>query len=140
MSDLPRRRMLDRFGGPPTVIGEHTYFVGDLQTPGSLVLCGTIRGDGKIDGTLSIARDAHWQGDVHAQAAVIAGSVTGNLVVAGKLEIGAAAVLRGSVTASSVAVARGAVIDGDIRVMSGKPIVQFDEKRVQAMPGSAAER
>ncbi|MEP7313690.1 MAG: polymer-forming cytoskeletal protein [Pseudomonadota bacterium] len=134
MSDQPRRRLLDRFNSPPTVIGEQSLFVGDLTTPGSLVLCGTVRGDGKVDGTLSIARAAHWEGDVHAQAAVIAGKVTGNLVVHEKLEIGATAVLRGSVTAGSVAVARGAVIDGDIRVMSGAPILQFDEKRAATIP------
>jgi cytoskeletal protein CcmA (bactofilin family) len=129
MSDLPRRRLLDRFSGPPTVLAEHSLFVGDLQTPGSLVLCGTVRGDGKVDGALSIARHAHWEGDVHSESAVVAGKITGNLVVAGKLEIGASAVLRGSVTARSVAVARGAVIDGDIRITSGEPILQFEEKR-----------
>lgn len=129
MSDLPRRRLMDRFNGPPTVIGEHSSFVGDLQTPGSLVLCGSVRGDGKVDGALSIARAAHWEGDVHAQSAVVAGRVTGNLVVHDKLEIGATAVLRGSVSAGSVSVARGAIIDGDIRVTSGAPIQQFDEKR-----------
>jgi len=134
MSDQPRRRLMDRFNGPPTVIGEHSVFVGDLVTPGSLVLCGSVRGDGQVDGTLSIARAASWEGDVHAQAAVIAGKVTGNLVVHEKLEIGATAVLRGSVTAGSVAVARGAIIEGDIRVMSGEPIRQFDEKRAQQIP------
>ena len=46
-----------------------------------------------------------------------------------KLEIGQTAVIRGSVSARTIAIARGAVVDGDITVTSGTPIVRFEEKR-----------
>ena len=50
-------------------------------------------------------------------------------MVADRLEVGSAAVIRGQVSAKSLAIARGAVIEGDIMVTSGEPIVQFEEKR-----------
>ena len=46
-----------------------------------------------------------------------------------KVEIGASAVLHADIVARSIAVAKGAVIDGDVTVTSGQPVVQFDERR-----------
>ena len=51
------------------------------------------------------------------------------LVIADKLEIGCTAVIRGNVTARSIAIAQGAIVEGDIAVTSGAPIVHFQEKR-----------
>ena len=92
-------------------------------------MCGTIRGDGKVTGMLSMAAKSHWEGEIHAQAAIIAGSVTGKLVVEDKIEIGATAVIRADVVAKSIAIAKGAVIEGDVTVTSGQPIVRFEEQR-----------
>ena len=72
---------------------------------------------------------AHWQGDVHAKAGVIAGEVTGRVTIEEKLEIGATAVIRGSIAAKTLAIANGAVIEGDIVVTGTQPVVKFDEKR-----------
>lgn len=106
---------------------------GDLNAPGTVMLCGTVRGDGEIGGTLSIAKSAHWEGQVHARCAVVAGRLTGSLIVDDKLEVGSAAVIQGRISARSLAIARGAVIEGDILVTSGEPIVQFEEKRASTM-------
>jgi cytoskeletal protein CcmA (bactofilin family) len=127
--ESPQRRLADRNGGPPTVIGEGVALQGDIIAPGNVVLCGSVRGDGQISGTLSVARGASWEGQVHARAAVVAGQLLGSLTVDERLEVGAAAVIRGRVSAKSLAIARGAVIEGDILVTSGEPIVQFEEKR-----------
>ncbi|MBK6672836.1 MAG: polymer-forming cytoskeletal protein [Proteobacteria bacterium] len=85
-----------------------------------------------MGGMLTIARDAHWEGQVRARSGVVAGRLTGSIVVSDRLEVGAAAVIKGSVSAKSLAIARGAVIDGDILVTSGEPVVQFEEKRARA--------
>ena len=129
MAEAPKRRLLDEVPGSPTFLGEHSKFVGDLTTAGAFVLCGHIKGDGRIDGTLNLAVSGHWEGGVHAQQAVVAGRVTGDLVVEEKLEIGQTAVIRGSVSARTIAIAKGAVVDGDITVTSGTPITRFEERR-----------
>jgi len=123
------RRISDKVNGSPTVLAEGVKFTGDLVVPGALVLSGSVRGDGDIGGTLSIARGARWEGQVRAKTAVVAGELIGSLTIADRLEVGAAAVIRGSVSARSLAIARGGVIEGDIHVTSGEPIVQFEEKR-----------
>jgi cytoskeletal protein CcmA (bactofilin family) len=129
MSDAPRRRLFDRLGGTPSLLAAGTRTVGDIETPGALLLNGTVRGDGRIGGALSIGAEAHWEGEVHAASAVVAGRVTGSIVVTEKIEIGAHAVIIGRVSARSVAVARGAKIEGDVAVTSSEPIVEFEEKR-----------
>lgn len=132
MSDLHKRRLIDSIGDSPTFVAEGVRISGDLETPGPLVVCGVIRGDGRVGGTLRMAVTAQWEGEIHAQAAVIAGRITGRLVVEHKLEIGATAVIRADIVAQSIAVARGAVIDGAVTVTSGQPVVEFEEKRAGA--------
>jgi cytoskeletal protein CcmA (bactofilin family) len=123
------RRFVDRIAGTPTVLGPSTNFVGDIRGKGTFVVYGEVRGDGDIQGSLNIAASATWHGDVHAQQAVVAGHLTGSLIVEGKLEIGYTAVIHGKVSASSIAIALGAVVDGEIITTSGAPVQQFEEKR-----------
>ena len=124
-----RRRLLDRIGTAPSLLAAGSRVVGDIETPGALLVSGEVHGDGNVGGQLSIGAGAHWRGDVHAEGAVIAGRLTGNILVADKIEIGASAVITGRVTARKVAVARGARIEGEIAVTSAEPIVEFEEKR-----------
>ncbi|MGH8179861.1 MAG: bactofilin family protein [Steroidobacteraceae bacterium] len=129
MSETPKRRLLDRMAASPTFVAAGCRLTGDVETDGPLLLCGAIRGDGRVSGALSLTEDAHWEGEVHATAAVIAGRFTGRLVIEGKLEIGASAVIHADIVAHAIAIARGAVVDGDIAVTGGQPVVHFDEKR-----------
>jgi cytoskeletal protein CcmA (bactofilin family) len=128
--DTQRRRMLDQLGDSPTFVAPGTRLTGDLATVGPLVVCGVVRGDGRIGGALSMSAGSEWHGEVHAQAAVIAGRVSGRLVVDERLEVGATAVIQADVVARTIAIARGAVIEGAITVTSGQPVVRFEEKRL----------
>ncbi|MDB6043326.1 MAG: hypothetical protein JWM63_1877 [Gammaproteobacteria bacterium] len=129
MSDTPKRRLVDQIGVSPTFVAEGCHFTGDIETGGPLVVCGAIRGDGRVGGALSMAAKSQWEGEIHAQAAVIAGRISGRLVVQEKLEVGATAVIRADIVARSIAVAKGAVIDGEVTITSGEPLVRFEEKR-----------
>ena len=129
MSATPKRRLLDMVGEAPTLIAAGCRVTGDIETAGPVVVCGTVRGDGKLGGALTLARDSAWEGEIHAHHALIAGSITGKLIVAEKLEIGSSAVLRAEVVARSIAIAKGAVVEGAMQVTSGQPIVKFEEKR-----------
>src|SRR5690606_31688535 len=125
----PKRRLLDKLSGSPTIIGAAARFVGNLECNGPLVLNGNIQGNGRIEGLLQLAPGAHWDGEVMAAQAVVQGKITGSLTVAGKLEIGRSAEIRGSVTAQSLAIAQGAVVDGDMCVTGEAPVTHFEEKR-----------
>jgi cytoskeletal protein CcmA (bactofilin family) len=129
MSAIPRRRLLDRLSGSPSVLSGGSRLSGDVETAGALMIAGHVIGDGRIGGELSIGPDAHWEGNVYASCAVVAGKVTGSIVVSGKIEISASAVIRGRVSAASIAMARGATIDGEVAVTGTEPIVEFEERR-----------
>jgi cytoskeletal protein CcmA (bactofilin family) len=129
MNDLQKRRLIDSIGDSPTFVAEGVRLTGDLETPGPLVICGAVRGDGRVGGTLRMSVTGQWEGEIHAAAAVIAGRITGRLVVEHKLEIGSTAVICADIIAQSIAVAKGAVIDGTVTVTSGQAAVEFEEKR-----------
>jgi cytoskeletal protein CcmA (bactofilin family) len=129
MAQTLKRRLIDQIGDSPTFVAEGSRVSGDLETPGPLVVCGAICGDGRVGGALRMAVTAQWEGEIHARAAVIAGRIIGKLVVEDKLEVGMTAVIRADIVARSIAVARGAIIDGAVTVTSGEPVLQFEEKR-----------
>jgi len=129
VSDKPRRRLLDRIGASPSLIAAGSRVVGDIDTTGALMVSGRVRGNGRIGGELSMSAGAHWEGDLLAQRAVIAGHITGSISVSDKIEIAASAVIHGSVSARMIAMARGATIDGTVTVTGQEPIIEFDERR-----------
>ncbi len=132
MSQLPRRRLLDRLGSTPSLIAQNTRLLGDIETEGALLVNGLVQGNGRIGGEISISSGAQWEGDLHANSAVIAGTVIGNVAVDDKLEIGASARLRGRVSAKRIAIALGAQVAGEMVCTSAEPIVEFTEKRAAA--------
>jgi cytoskeletal protein CcmA (bactofilin family) len=134
MNDKPDRRILDKPTGTLSLLAAGSRVVGDVETPGALMLGGHVCGDGNIGGELSVAAQAHWEGDVHAHSAVVAGRITGCIVVRKKIEIAASAIIRGRVIACSIAMARGATIDGEITVTGERPILEFEERRKPTDP------
>jgi cytoskeletal protein CcmA (bactofilin family) len=135
MSEQPKRRLLDEIGTSPTFVADGVVFTGDLETSGPIVVCGSVRGDGKIGGALRMSANSAWTGEVHARHGIIAGKVTGKLVISDKLEIGATAIIRADVTARSIAVAKGAVIEGQVTITSGETVIEFEEKRHARLAG-----
>ncbi|MGA2841433.1 MAG: polymer-forming cytoskeletal protein [Steroidobacteraceae bacterium] len=129
----PKRRFLEHAllqGSPsPTVIPADTVIVGNIRGKGQFVVCGEVHGDGDLDGPLVLAVAARWVGNIQAHQAIVAGEIVGSIVVQDKLEIGLTAVIRGRVSARTIAIAKGAIVDGEIEVTSGRPIVEFEEKR-----------
>jgi cytoskeletal protein CcmA (bactofilin family) len=134
MSAIPRRRFFDRLSGSPSLFSKGSRLSGDVETTGPLMLAGHVIGDGRIGGELSIGPEAHWEGNVYATSAMVAGKVTGSIVVSGKIEITASAVIRGRVCACNIAMARGATIDGEVAVTGTEPIVEFEERRAADGP------
>lgn len=129
MNAKPRRRLLDRMAASPSLLAAGARVVGDIETQGALIVSGEVSGNGRVAGELSIAAEAHWQGDLIAQSAVVAGRITGSITVGDKIEIAASARILGRVTARMIAMARGAKIDGDIMVTGSEPVLEFEERR-----------
>ena len=124
-----KRRFFEGTSATPTFIGAESVFVGNIRGPGDFVVSGEVHGDGELQGGLNLSATGIWHGFIHAEQAIVAGKITGGLTVRDKLEIGYSAVIRGKVSARTVAIATGAIVDGEIEVTSGSPVLQFEEKR-----------
>jgi cytoskeletal protein CcmA (bactofilin family) len=130
MTEPNNRRLRDQFSGTPTFVAENMRIVGNLHGNGPVVVCGRIEGDGEIAGGVQLAAGARWQGNMHAEFAIVAGHIEGNVSVDEKLEVGFSAVIKGKVRAKLIAIASGAVIEGEIQVTGSAAPTHFSEKRV----------
>jgi len=128
MSDQ-KRRLFEGVSVTPTFIGAESVFIGNIRGAGHFVVSGEVHGDGELQGGLNLSATGSWTGFIQAHQAIVAGKITGGLIVKDKLEIGYTAVIRGKVSARTIAIARGAIVDGEIEVTSGSPMLEFEEKR-----------
>jgi cytoskeletal protein CcmA (bactofilin family) len=124
-----KRRFFERITAAPTFIGADSVVIGNIRGTGPFVVSGEVHGDGEVEGGLHLSVTGNWHGNIQAHQAIVAGKITGGLTVKDKLEIGYTAVIRGKVSARTIAIALGAVVDGEIEVTSGEPMLQFEEKR-----------
>lgn len=129
MSDTPRRRLTDRVSSSPTFIGIGTTLTGNLDCEGDLVVGGSVVGDSTVRGAFTLSEGGRWEGKLQVKTAIIAGEWLGEISASEKLEIRKSARIRGVVVARSIAVAQGALIDGEMSVTSGAPVVTYEEKR-----------
>ena len=129
-----KRRIQDSANGPTTYIAASTTIVGTITGKGAYVFCGSVEGDCDIEGPLTLAAGGRWRGTVKATDIVVAGVVEGDVVAQQRVEILGTARITGSLAGNSIAVAEGAIIAGEIKVMSGATPTTFNEKRVVELP------
>lgn len=125
----PKRRIGDLASGPTTFVAASTKIVGKIIGEGPYVFCGTVEGECDIDGTVTLAAGGRWQGSLRGTDVIVAGVVDGNVVARRKVEISPTGRVLGSLEGDSVAIARGAVIEGEVKVRSGREPTRFEEKR-----------
>ena len=126
---LKLKRRIQDSNGPTTYVAASTTIVGTITGKGAYVFCGTVEGDCDINGPLTLAAGGHWKGTMKAIDIIVAGTVEGDVIAAQRVEILGSARVTGSLSGNSIAVAEGAIIAGEIKVMSGAPPTQFLEKR-----------
>ena len=126
---LKLKRRIQDSNGPTTYVAASTRIVGTITGKGAYVFCGSVEGDCDIEGPLTLAEGGHWKGMLKATDVVVAGVVEGDVIAAQRVEILGSARVTGSLSGNSIAVAEGAIIAGEIKVMSGAPPTTFLEKR-----------
>ena len=99
-----------------SVIDEHLAVTGDLVTGG------TIRVDGRVEGTLHrvntmiVGSGGVVVGNIEAREVVIGGEVLGNLIVDGRVEIKQSGTVRGDIRAAAVMLEEGGTVHGHVLV------------------------
>jgi cytoskeletal protein CcmA (bactofilin family) len=101
-----------------SVIDAHLSIQGDIATDG------TVRVDGRIDGTLHradtliIGAGGAVIGNIEAREVVVGGELTGDLAVRGRVEIQKTATVRGDIRAAAVGLEEGGTVHGHVIVHS----------------------
>ena len=130
MAGFGKRRVSDGKSGPTTLIAEGCTITGQLAGDNDILLSGTVIGDSALESIVTITPAGTWQGALHARHVIVSGTVKGDIVASGRIEIAATARIRGTVTGDMIAVAEGAVIDGEMRITGSQAhSSQYSEKR-----------
>jgi cytoskeletal protein CcmA (bactofilin family) len=101
-----------------SVIDDQLSISGDIHTEG------TIRVDGRVEGTLHradtliIGAGGTVVGNIEAREVVIGGDVCGSLVVSGRVEVQASATVQGDIHAAAVMLQEGGTVHGHVAVHS----------------------
>ena len=98
------------------VIATGTHIEGDFSSTENVRLDGMLRGTLKCDHRLVIGEKGRVEGEVSAAEAVIMGQITGNLTVAGSLQLKSTAKIDGDITAKYLVVEEGAAYNGQCKV------------------------
>lgn len=101
-----------------TLVGAGTEVVGDIEFEGGLHLDGHVRGNicarEGADAVLSISPDGVVEGNVRVPAAVVNGTVEGDVEVTDRVELGQTARVVGNVVYSLIEMAIGAEVNGKL--------------------------
>ncbi|MBI3504571.1 MAG: polymer-forming cytoskeletal protein [Proteobacteria bacterium] len=102
--------------GTLSILAAGMRITGDLETAGTLKI------DGRIDGSVTGARQVMLgrggaiRGNVIAEEIVIGGTVDGNVQAATRLELQGSAIVNGDIETKSIVVLEGARINGGVKM------------------------
>ncbi len=105
---------------PDASIPSGTTFAGNIDTLGGVRVDGTVKGNVKAGGDITIGGDGAIEGSVNAINVNIAGRINGNLTATGAVQMLSGAKLIGNLTASSFAIEHGAYYTGKCTISDGK--------------------
>lgn len=94
-------------------IGQNTHFSGEITTKG------TLRIDGNVDGNiyadwLIIGDKAYIKGNATATSIIIGGTIEGNILAKGMVDIKKKGRVKGDIITSKLTVVDGGIVDGRI--------------------------
>jgi cytoskeletal protein CcmA (bactofilin family) len=121
--EAPPTRDASRLGSAAnadvTVIGKGARLEGSLISAGSLRIEGTISGEVRAEGDVTLAPGADVKADIHANNVTVGSHYAGNVFATGTLEIEAGARLEGNVSCKSLVIHQGAIFSGQSNMDSG---------------------
>lgn len=94
------------------LIGKNTAINGNININGCTRIDGVIDGTLAVDSDLFIGETGVIRASVYAQNANISGTVTGNIVCRGRLELMATARITGDIKCGTLVISEGAIFNG----------------------------
>jgi len=99
-----------------SIIAAGMRIAGDIETNGTLKVDGRIEGSVLGARQMMLGRNGAIQGNVHAGEVVVGGLVDGAIVADERLELQSSAVVNGDIDTKSIVVLEGARINGSVRM------------------------
>lgn len=110
-----------------TLIGKKTSFEGVLNSSDTIRIDGKFRGEIKTNEDLMIGENAQVEALVEANSVLIEGSLNGNIVVKGKVELASTGKLYGDILVGNLVIMEGAIFNGNCNIQSTNCIMQRSE-------------
>jgi len=129
MTESKKRRLRDTAVGPGTLISQGCKIEGLISGTGNFMINGEVEGECDIEGSITLTKSGYCKGVLKAAAVIIAGTVDGDVVAAGPVEISNTASINGTVTGQAIAVAEGAVVEGVMKTTGKNEPQGYVEKR-----------
>ena len=99
---------------------------GDLETAGSLRIDGKLEGTIRRADTVVLGVGATMSGDVYAREVVVGGSITGNIHATERVELQATAIVTGDVLTQTILVQEGGVVNGRVLMRPPEGVEQLN--------------
>lgn len=103
--------------GSAASIGKSVQIHGEVRGSEDLIVDGTIEGTITLnESRLTIGPNAHVQANVSARDVIILGSLTGDVIATGRVELRAGSNLRGDIRAGRLSIEENAVLTGKVEL------------------------
>jgi len=99
-----------------TIIGKDTVFTGTFEVKGAIRIDGSVKGKIVSNDIVTVGAGGHIEADIEAVAAVIAGTVVGNINASERIELQAKSDIEGDIRTKSLVVEQGAIFCGACRM------------------------
>lgn len=130
---LFKKRRIDPANLPATSAG-YSVLDAQLTVRGDIETEGTLRVDGKLDGSIRradivvIGEGATVVGDISAREVIVGGSVQGNVTATTRIELQPSAVVSGDIDAGAIMIQEGCVVQGRLTVTSASAVKERPAK------------
>ena len=115
---------VSEFNKIDTILGESAVLEGVIKTSGTTRVDGRIKGEAKSEGLLIIGESGYIEGDVTAEAMLIAGQVKGQIHVKDRLEIADTGKVAGDIYTKKLVISEGASFEGKCVMTEEKVVVK----------------
>lgn len=115
-----------------TVLGSDIAAEGTLVGSGEVAVEGRFKGVVDLAGTLTVAVGGRVEADVKVRAAVVEGTVVGNVTASERVDVRAGGVIEGDILTPRITVAEGATLRGKVH-MSGGKVVESSPRETRAL-------
>jgi cytoskeletal protein CcmA (bactofilin family) len=102
-----------------SLIGEGSFFQGDISISGLLRIDGDFSGSVKTPGKVFVGRSGRADCSINASSVVVGGIVRGSITASEKVVILSSAVIIGSIVSPRLIAEEGVILDGTVQIEGG---------------------